>query len=131
MSLLLWCLVAAALLVVLSKAPSALAMKNQTSGYDNQHPRAQQAALTGSDARAVAAHQNTVETFPLFAAGVLVALMFAPASALSSALAVIFIVSRVVYIWLYVKNYATARSLVWNVGFLACLGLLLAPLYGA
>lgn len=69
MTVLLWCLFAAALLVVLSKAPSATAMKKQTSGYDNQHPRAQQAALSGRDARAVAAHQNTVENFPLFAAG--------------------------------------------------------------
>ncbi|WP_335598963.1 MAPEG family protein, partial [Halopseudomonas sp.] len=41
-------------------------------GYDNAHPRAQQAALTGWGARALASHQNMIEAFPLFAAGVLV-----------------------------------------------------------
>jgi uncharacterized MAPEG superfamily protein len=70
----LWCLFVAALMLVLTKMPVAVAMhRSSAKGYDNRHPRAQQAALTGWGARALAAHQNMFEAFPLFAAGVLVA----------------------------------------------------------
>lgn len=131
MTVLISSLFAAALLMVMSKLPFIQAARALPGGYDNEHPRAQQDAISGRGARAIAAHRNTVETFPLFAAGALVALMFAPNAALSSALALVFVLSRVLYIWLYLDNHATARTLVWGLGYLACLGLLLAPLYGA
>ena len=130
MSLPLWCLFIAALLVILSKAPAMRAMAGMQGGYDNQHPRAQQASLTGAGARGLAAHQNTIEAFPMFAAGVIVAEVFAAGSAVAAVLAVVFIVSRIAYIGLYVANIATIRSLVWAAGYLASLGLMLAPLYG-
>lgn len=130
MSLPLWCLFIAALLVILSKAPAMRAMARMQGGYDNQHPRAQQASLTGAGARGLAAHQNTIEAFPMFAAGVIVAEVFAAGSAVAAVLAVVFIVSRIAYIGLYVANIATIRSLVWAAGYLASLGLMLAPLYG-
>ncbi|MHA7880493.1 MAG: MAPEG family protein [Saccharospirillum sp.] len=129
MTIALWCLLIAGLLVVLSKAPAMSIMSREPQGYDNHNPRAQQARLEGAGARAIAAHQNTLEAFPLFAAGVLVAQMFAPEHLLTQSLAVLFILSRVVYIWLYVRDFSTVRSLVWSVGYLASLALLLAPLY--
>lgn len=131
MSLPLWCLLIAALLVILSKAPAMRAMTRMQGGYDNRHPRAQQASLTGAGARGLAAHQNTIEAFPLFAAGVLVAEVHAPGSGVAGVLAALFIVSRILYIGLYVGNIATVRSLVWAVGYLSSLGLMLAPLYGS
>lgn len=131
MSLSLWCLFIAALLVILSKAPAMRAMARMQGGYDNRHPRAQQAALTGAGARGLAAHQNTIEAFPMFAAGVIVAHVFAAGSSLAALLAVLFIVSRILYIGLYVANIATVRSLVWAAGYLASLGLMLAPVYGS
>ena len=73
MSIPFWCLFFSALLIYLAKAPVAKAMSEEGGGYDNRNPRAQQARLTGFGARAVAAHQNSIEIFPLFAAGVLVA----------------------------------------------------------
>lgn len=131
MSLPLWCLFIAALLVILSKAPAMRAMARMKGGYDNQHPRAQQASLTGAGARGLAAHQNTIEAFPMFAAGVIVAEVFAAGSSVAGVLAVLFIVSRIAYIGLYVANIATVRSLVWAAGYLASLGLMLAPLYSS
>jgi len=129
MSIPLWCLFIAAVLMITSKAPAMKAMAGMKGGYDNQHPRAQQAALTGAGARGIAAHQNTIEAFPLFAAGVLVAEVFATGSTIAAVLAVVFIVTRVFYIGLYVGNKATLRSIVWAVGYLSCLALMLTPLY--
>lgn len=129
MSLLLWSLFVAALLSVLSKGPAMRILSQQTQGYDNHHPRAQQAGLTGMGARALAAHQNTLENFPLFAAGVLVAEFGAAAHPVTAILAVGYLILRVLYIRLYLSNRASARTLVWALAYLACLGLLLAPWY--
>ena len=129
MSVLLWSLFAAALLVVLSKGPAMKYMAQSSGGYDNRHPREQQSQLSGPGARALAAHQNTIENFPLFAAGVLVAELAANPNTVTALLAVGFLVMRVAYIVCYVKDWSTPRSVVWGLGYFACLGLLLAPLY--
>lgn len=129
MSILIWSLLCAALLVILSKAPAMFFINRETTGYDNHHPREQQAQMKGAGARALAAHQNTIESFPLFAAGILVAELAAEAHLLSATLAVAFIVARVLYIVCYVKDMATLRSLVWAAGYLCSIGLILAPWY--
>lgn len=129
MSTPLWMLFIAALLTILSKVPAMREMAKLPKGYDNRHPRAQQAQLTGAGARGLAAHQNTFEAFPLFAVGVVVAELFATGHWLASILSITFIVSRVLYIWLYVADLSTWRSVVWGIGFFASLGLLLSPLW--
>lgn len=49
MTLPLWCLFFSAVLIFLAKIPVAKAMATEGGGrYDNHHPRAQQARLTGS-----------------------------------------------------------------------------------
>ena len=73
MSIPFWCIFISALLIFIAKAPLARAMKQEGGQYDNHHPRAQQARLTGFGARALAAHQNSFEAFPLFAVAVLMA----------------------------------------------------------
>lgn len=128
MSFPLWCLFAAALLIVLTKVPVAMAMaRSSDKGYDNRHPRAQQATLTGWGARAMASHANMIEAFPLFAAGVLVAQVTLTQGSTINLLAGLFIVTRIAYSALYLMNLDKLRSLVWIVGFFCCLGLLLSP----
>jgi uncharacterized MAPEG superfamily protein len=122
----LWCIVAAWILVYSSKLPVAAAMQ-RAGGYDNRHPRAQQATLTGWGARAVAAHLNGFETFAPFAAAVLVAHLAGGSPQLVDALAVTFVVSRLVYVTCYLTNLSTLRSTVWSVGFLVTLALFLTP----
>lgn len=122
-----WCLLFMGLMLVLSKAPVAKA-QNDTGRYDNNHPRAQQVGLTGWGARALAAHQNHFEAFPLFAAGVLVAERVSSSPAISL-LAVLFVIARVAYTALYIANIGTLRSVVWGVGYLSSLALLAAPLW--
>jgi len=58
-------------IVLLTKAPVARAMK-ELGKYDSAEPRKQQAQLTGWGGRALAAHMNSIEAFPPFAAAVLV-----------------------------------------------------------
>lgn len=127
MSIPFWCLFFAALLIYLAKLPVAKAMREEGRGYDNHHPRAQQARLTGFGARAVAAHQNSIEIFPLFAAGVLMAHATQTQGWFIDLLAIIFIVSRVIYLFLYWNDKAGLRSLVWVVGLVCCLLLMLSP----
>lgn len=59
MSVLVICLFIACALAIISKGPVTYFM-NQLGGYNNKHPRSQQAKLTGAGARALAAHQNNV-----------------------------------------------------------------------
>ena len=59
----------AMLLPFLAKAPLAAAMQ-KAGGYDNNNPRAQQAALTGFGQRANAAHYNSFEALLIYACAV-------------------------------------------------------------
>jgi uncharacterized MAPEG superfamily protein len=130
MSIALWCLFIAGLLHVLSKAPLMRAQSRCEGGYDNNQPREQHAALDPWGKRALAAHENQIESFPLFAAGVLVAVATGVTSPVVDYLAIAFIVARVVYIFLYVQDVATLRSMVWMVGYLSSLALLCSPAWG-
>lgn len=122
-----WCIVAAWFTVYASKAPVAVAMA-RAGGYDNRHPRAQQAALTGWGARAVASHQNGFEAFAPFAAAVVVAHLAGGPAGLVNGLAVTFVVARLLYVACYLADWSTLRSTVWSVGFLVTFGLFISPL---
>ncbi|MGS0466570.1 MAPEG family protein [Cobetia marina] len=122
------CLLFAALMLVLTKAPVAWAQQ-RTGRYDNHDPRAQQRELTGFGARALAAHQNSNEAFPLFAAGVLVSVIVAPGAPIATTLAMIFVLARLGYWGCYLANIALLRSLLWGVGYLVSLALIAMPLW--
>ena len=122
-----WCLIAAWAVIYLSKLPVAMAMQ-RAGGYDNHHPRVQQAALEGFGARAVAAHLNGFESFAPFAAAVLLAHISGVATSTIDCLALAFVAARVLYVACYLADLATLRSAVWAVGFLATLGLFISPL---
>lgn len=122
----LWCIVAAWVLVYAGKLPMAWAMQ-KAGGYDNHHPRNQEAALTGWGARAVAAHLNGFETFAPFAAAVLVAHISGASTGLVDNLAVVFVVSRVIYSVFYLADLAALRSTAWSVGWIVTFALFLSP----
>jgi len=91
--------------------------------YDNHDPRACLDRLTGYRARANAAQANSFEAFPFFAAGVLLALWAQVPALQVNLMAGLFVAARLIYIWCYVTDRATLRSLVWLVGYLATLSL--------
>lgn len=102
----------------------------QDGAYDNNQPRLQQAGLKGKAGRAQAAHQNSLEAFAPFAAAVLVAQGYSDLDAWRDALAVAFVVVRLVYVQAYLGDWGNGRSLVWSVGFAIMLALFCLPLAG-
>jgi len=128
MSIPFWCVFISAVLIYLARIPVTSAMKER-GGYDNHLPRQQQMQLTGLGARAVAAHQNSFEAFMLFAVGVLMAHTTQTAGWLIDCLAIIFVVSRVIYLVCYWKDLAWQRSMVWLVGLICSLLLMISPTF--
>jgi len=90
---------------------------------DNKNPRAQQALLKGAGGRAYAAQQNAWEALGLFTAGVVVShLAGAPAGA-AAALAVVFVIARILHGLFYVWDQDMLRSAAFGVGAPCVLGL--------
>jgi len=129
MSIALWCLFLAGLLHVLSKIPLAHAQLKSAEGYDNNNPREQQLALKGWGKRALAAHQNQIESFPLFAAGIIIATTTGLVSNIVDYFAIAYIIARLVYIYCYLKDISTLRSIVWSVGLISSFALLCSPVW--
>lgn len=123
MQTLLICLFIAMLLPYLAKGPVAVAMA-KLGGYDNAHPRSQQAQLTGVGARALAGHQNAFESLIVFGISCLVVLATDNVTPLVSTLAIVHVIARVGYHLLYLKGIATMRSLAWFVGIFSAFGIL-------
>lgn len=125
------CLLFSALMVLLTKVPVAMAQAQQDGGYDNRHPRAQQARLEGFGSRALAAHQNMIEAFPIFATGLLAALWIQADARWVAILSMTFVFSRIAYTLLYLGDFHVLRSLSWGAGFLASIGLMALALLQA
>ena len=117
------CIFLAFLLNYLTKLPVGFAMAKMPGGYDNSEPREQQATLTGWGKRALGAHMNGFEIFPAFAAAVIMAHIVGVDEHKLTILSITFIISRLLYILLYLANKDRLRSLVWFVGVL-CVGTL-------
>ncbi|MCG3173939.1 MAG: hypothetical protein GMKNLPBB_02151 [Myxococcota bacterium] len=122
------CVFLAFLLLYVTKVPVAVAM-NQLGGYDNHHPRDQQAKLQGWGRRALAAHLNAFENFPGFAAGVLIAHAGGGNPQAASLLSIAYVAARVLYTVFYIADIPWLRSTVWFVGVGASGGLMLLPLF--
>jgi uncharacterized MAPEG superfamily protein len=96
--------------------------------YDNRDARGWQARLTGLPYRAHAAHLNSFEAFPFFAAAVLAAMVAGADAGRVNLLAVAFVVSRLAYFAVYLANLAALRSLVWFAGFGCAIAIFVAAL---
>ncbi|MBA6326860.1 MAPEG family protein [Colwellia sp. MB02u-6] len=117
MTTLIICLFIATLLPFIAKIPVAIAM-NKMGGYNN-HPRDQQAKLTGFGARAFAAHQNAFESLLIFSPAVLLAIATQNTGVFIEQLAITHIVARVLYNIAYLMNIGVIRSLIWGVGIMS------------
>jgi len=122
------CVLAAWLLIYIPKFAVSAAIA-RAGGYDNHHPRDQQATLSGWKKRGTAAHTNAFENFAPFAAAVLIARLGHANESLSAALALVFVGARVLHPVLYIADLATLRSLVWGIGFSSTGLLFVAPLF--
>ncbi|ACJ00207.1 MAPEG family protein [Rhodospirillum centenum] len=117
-----WCVVAAALLPYLTVLPA-----KATGRYDNAAPRDWAEKQSGFRRRAVAAHLNGFEAFPLFAAAVIAAdVQGMPQDAIDT-LAVAWVVLRIGYVGCYFAGLATLRSIVWIAALAMALAILTMP----
>jgi len=100
-----------------------------TDKYDNANPRAQleaQSRGNSSIARAQAAHSNGLETFPLFAAGVLSCVATGADKTEMGQLISVYLLARGAFngFYLFAPGIHVARSASWMLGQLAAFGLL-------
>ena len=110
-----WALFGAVLLYLLTLAPVKVIGHPR---FDNTNPRDPAFYTPGVRARALGAHVNGVETFPFFAAAVLLAEFRHQPQSLIDELAIAFLVVRLLYVAAYLGGRPTARTLLWNLGFL-------------
>ncbi|WP_372762946.1 MAPEG family protein [Pseudoalteromonas sp.] len=127
MTTLVVCALLAVLMPYLAKIPVAVAMA-KLGGYDNKHPRAQQAKLTGFGARALAAHQNCFESLAVFAVALAVVMGSNSVNAMTETLAMTHIVARTLYCIFYYMNLDIMRSLVWFIGLGSAIAMIVVSL---
>jgi len=109
-----WCVSGAVLLYLLTIAPFKALGAGQ---FDNSKPRDPAFYNDPIRSRALGAHLNGIETFPFFAAAVLLAVFRAAPQNLINELAVLFLIVRVAYVFTYLGNRPTLRTILWNIGF--------------
>ncbi len=85
--------------------------------FDNSRPRDGAFYSDAIAARALGAHQNGIEAFPFFAVAVLLAEYRGGPQRLIDELAVLFLIVRIAYVFTYVGNRPTLRSILWSIGF--------------
>lgn len=118
----------AAAMIMITKMPLAAAMRRLEGGYDNALPRAQLNQLSGFGVRARGAHENSIEAFPVFAAGAIIALWHGGDLQLAETLCAVFIVARIVYVACYLLDWDKLRSISWTAGYGVSLALMAQPL---
>jgi len=118
-----WCVLVAALM------PYLLVAYAKSSSRNNYNPRDSAQKLEGAKRRAYAAHQNSFEVFPFFAAAVIASAQLGASISTINWLAGLFIVARIGYAACYLANVATLRSLVWAVGLIANIAIFVLPAF--
>ena len=95
--------------------------------FDNAKPRDPSFYSDPISARALGAHQNGIEAFPLFAFAVLLAEFRDSPQRLIDELAVLFVIVRIAYVFTYVGDRPTLRSILWSIGFAINLAIFFMP----
>jgi uncharacterized MAPEG superfamily protein len=109
-----WCVFATLMLYLLTIAPLKLIGFRR---FDNARPRDPSFYGDPIAARALGAHQNGIETFPFFAVAVLLAEFRLGPQRPIDELAILFLIVRIAYVFTYIGNRPTLRSILWNIGF--------------
>ena len=99
-----------------------------SSGYDSAAPRAMFDKLPAFAQRATWAHQNSFESFSLFAAAALMAYVTRVESVWAVRAAIAYVLARFLYSVFYVLNVPIGRSLMFLVGTIGIVTLMLTSL---
>lgn len=114
-----WCVFVAMLLPIVWAGVAKAGAKD----YDNARPRDYLAGLQGRRQRANWAQANSYESFPAFAAGVIIAHLAGAAQPVIDMLALGYVLARILYGIFYILDRATLRSLAWAGGMGCIIGL--------
>jgi len=117
-----WCVLIAALMPI----PLA-AYAKAGSGGDNHDPRDIVPRLAPPKRRAHAAHLNAFESFPFFAAAVIIAITSGAPTGLVNGLSVLYVVLRIGYCLLYIGDRPSARSLVFGLAWAVNIAVFVLP----
>ena len=119
-----WCVFATLLLYLLTIA----AVKwSGFRRFDNARPRDPVFYDDPIRARALGAHQNGIEAFPVFAVAVLLAEFRAGPQQLINELAMLFLIVRIAYVFTYLGNRPTLRTILWSIGFAINIAIFFLP----
>ena len=94
--------------------------------YDNESPRDHISLLSGKAKNAYNAEQNCYETFPAFAAAVIVAHQIGNDQSMIDLLCVVFLLSRISHGYFYITNRGSVRSIAFLIGLTANIWLFFA-----
>jgi uncharacterized MAPEG superfamily protein len=109
-----WCVFGTLLLYLLTIAPIRWMGFRR---FDNASPRDPAFYKDPVAARALGAHLNGIEAFPFFAFAVLLAEFRGGPQRYVNELAVLFLIVRIAYVFTYLGDRPTLRSILWSIGF--------------
>ena len=84
--------------------------------YDNESPRDHLSSLSGKAKNAYNAEQNCYETFPAFAAAVIIAHQIGNDQFMINMLCLVFLLTRILHGYFYITNKGSLRSTVFVLG---------------
>lgn len=117
-----WCVLVAILMPIVWAGIA----KGGARNFDNARPRDYLASLQGWRQRANWAQANSYESFPAFAAGIIIAHLAGAAQPTIDLLALGYVAARILYGIFYIADRATLRSLAWVGGLVCIIGLFVA-----
>jgi len=122
-----WCLFGAIVLALLTLAPvKPLAGRE----FDNANPRDPHFYEKPVRRRALGAHINGLETFPFFAASILLAEFRHSPQFWIDGLAVAFLLARLAFVVAYIADHPTLRTVLWNAAMAFNLGIFFLSGFG-
>lgn len=122
-----WCLFGAVVLYLVTLAPAKALGSRE---FDNARPRDPGFYAHPMRARVLGAHINGIETFPFFAAAVLLAEFRQASQPSIDLLAAGFLLTRIAFVAAYIGDQATLRTVLWNVAFFFNIGIFFLPAIG-
>jgi uncharacterized MAPEG superfamily protein len=121
MTIAIWCILIAAVLPYVAFS--------FVKGLDPNEPRVGVGSLVGQAARAYGAQLNAFETFPFFAAAVIVAHMVGGPSRIVDILAVVYVLVRIGHMAAYIAGRQPLRSAAFGLSSLAAIAIFVSPLF--
>ena len=95
--------------------------------FDNAKPRDPGFYDNPIASRALGAHQNGIEAFPFFAIAVLLAEFRGGPQRTIDELAILFLIVRIAYVFTYLGNRPTLRTILWSIGFAINIAIFFMP----